>query len=160
MSAVNLLAADHPLPLYDPELRRIRTVKAEGGEVTVETPGFSVQPHAYYRDAVEQLGLELKPCQYEVNLCPTEEEAALLRAYLKQNCVPGETVELWYLWVGTESGKPRRFSGPLEDLDRAALEQLEARPLGQTCLSIRISRADASHDQRRNQHGEQSHWTY
>ena len=143
MSAVNLLAADHPLPMYDPQLRRSYTVKAEGEEVAVEAPGFSVQPHEYYRDAVEQLGLELKPCQYEVNLCPTEEEAALLRAYLKQNCMPGETVELWHLWVGTESEKPLRFSGPLEDLDRAALEQLEARPLGQTCLSIRIPRADA-----------------
>lgn len=139
MSAVFLLTADHPLPLYDPELRRTYTVQAEGKEITVETPGFSIQPHEYYRDAVEQLGLELKPYQYEVDLYPTGEEAALLQAYLKQNCIPGETVELWYLWVGLEAEQVLRFSGPLEDLDKAALEQLEARPLGQTCLSICIS---------------------
>ena len=134
MSAVTLLCADHPLPLHDPGIRRTRTVRA----VTVEEDGFSVQPHTYYRYAVEELGLAMKPCRYELNLCPTEEEAALLRAYLAQNCAPGETVELWQLWVGDGPGKPTRFSGPLAALDGPALEQMEERPMGQTCLTIRI----------------------
>lgn len=139
MSVVILLTADRPLPLYDPELRRTYTSRIEGEDVTIETDGFSVQPHEYYEYAVDQLGLELKPYRYELDLYPAQEEAALLRDYLKRNCAPGDTVELWYLWVGMEAEKPVRFSGPLEDLDVDALKQLEARPLGQTCLCIHIS---------------------
>ena len=123
MSCITLLCADHPLPPNGP--------KHDSEDC------FSIQPLAYYRSAVEDLGLSMKPCRYELNLCPTE-EAALLRAYLAQNCAPGETVELWQLWVGDGPGKPTRFSGPLADLDGAALEQLEERPMGQSCLTIRI----------------------
>ena len=90
MSRVVLLCADHPLPLYGSGVRRARTV----GPVTVEAGGFSVQEHKYYRSAVEDLGLSMKPCQYELDLRPTEEDAAALRAYLERNCAPGETVEL------------------------------------------------------------------
>ena len=40
----------------------------------------------------------MKPHRYELNLRATEQDAALLRAYLRQNCIPGEQVELWSLW--------------------------------------------------------------
>ena len=138
MSCVVLLAAEHPLPLYEAQVRRIRAVRCGQDTITVEEDGFSVRTHEYYRRAVDDLGLAIKPCQYELNLLSTEEDAALLRSYLRQNCIPGETVELWQLWVGTDSEGPLRLSGGLEELDRDTLEQLEARPLGQTCLSIRI----------------------
>ena len=124
MSCVYLLTASHPLPLYDSGLHRLRTVKAGSTAVTVEEDGFSVQTHEYY------------PCRYELNLSPTEEDAAQLRAYLEQNCAHGETVELWHLWVGGEKHTIRRFSGPLSALERDTLEQLEEHP--QTCLTITI----------------------
>ena len=60
MSYVMLVAADHPLPLYDSGIRRSSASTAGGACVQVETPGFSIQPHQYYRDAVEALGLEMK----------------------------------------------------------------------------------------------------
>ena len=58
MSYVMLVAADPPLPLYDSGIRRSSASTAGGACVQVETPGFSIQPHQYYRDAVEALGLE------------------------------------------------------------------------------------------------------
>ena len=136
MSCVYLLAASHPLPLYDSVLRRLRTVKTGSMVVTVEEDGFSVQPHEYYRWAVDELGLDMQPCRYELNLASTEEDAAQLRAYLAQNCAHGETVELWHLWVGGEEHRIRRFSGPLSALERDTLEQLEEH--SQTCLTITI----------------------
>ena len=139
MSCVTLLAADHPLPLYEAQTRRMRTVRSGRDIITVEEGGFSVQAHEYYRWAVDELGIAMKPCQYELDLRATEEDATLLRHYLGQYCLPGETVELWQLWVGTDPDGLSRFSGGLEDLDADTLAQLEARPLGQTCLSIRIS---------------------
>ena len=139
MSCVVLLAADHPLPLHEAQTRRTRTVRSGRDAIAVEEDGFSVQTHEYYRRAVDELGMAMKPCQYELDLRATEEDAALLRNYLRENCLPGETVELWQLWVGTDPEGLLRLSGGLEELDRDTLEQLEARPLGQTCLSIRIS---------------------
>ena len=136
MSCVYLLAASHPLPLYDSGLHRLRTVKAGSTAVTVEEDGFSVQTHEYYRWAVDDLSLDMQPCRYELNLSPTEEDAAQLRAYLEQNCAHGETVELWQLWVGGEKHRIRRFSGPLSALEQDTLEQLEEHP--QTCLTITI----------------------
>ena len=56
MSCVMLVAADHPLPLYDSEIRRSSASTAGGACVQAETPGFSIRPHQYYRDAVEALG--------------------------------------------------------------------------------------------------------
>lgn len=136
MSCVYLLAASHPLPLYDSGLRRLRTVKDGSTAVTVEEDGFSVQAHEYYRWAVDGLGLDIQPCRYELNLAPTEEDAAQLRAYLEQNCFHGETVELWHLWVGGEKQRICRFSGSLSALEQDTLEQLEEHP--QTCLTITI----------------------
>lgn len=86
MSYVMLVAADHPLPLYDSGIRRSSASTAGGACVQVETPGFSIQPHQYYRDAVEALGLEMKLWQYELNVEAAEAEAEQLRAYLKRSC--------------------------------------------------------------------------
>ena len=81
MSRVILLAADRPLPLMEPAFRRIRRT----GRFVVETDGFSVRPHEYYRGAVDELELELKPIQYELNLQATQEQMEGLRAYLADN---------------------------------------------------------------------------
>ena len=134
MSAVTLLCTDRPLPLYDSGIRRTRTSSHGGYTVSMETTGFSVQEHAYYREAVEELGLRMKPCQYELNLQATAEDAAELRAYLERNLRPGEAVELWSLWVGDGPARPRRFGGRLADLDLDTVRQLEERL--QTCLTI------------------------
>ena len=140
MSQVILLAADHPLPLLDPVFRRVRKV----GRYTVEADGFSVQPHSYYRPAVDALGLKLKPFQYELDLEATPEDTAALRAYLAEHCRPGERVELWNLWVG-EDRKDRIpcFQGHLVDLGTDTLEQLCSPPmegdgLGQCGLTVII----------------------
>ena len=125
MSCVILLAADHPMPLYDPELRRISV----SGGFTLEASGFSVQVHEYYRDAVDSLGLEMKPFRYELNLEATDEDAVQLRTYLETNGTPGEQVELWNLWVGDdrETHVPH-FRGQLSHLDADTLEQLCSPP--------------------------------
>ena len=136
MSAVTLLAVDHPLPQCAARTRRVRTVSTDGGLLTVEEDGFSVQKHAYYRWAVDQLGLTLKPFQYELDLRATQDDAEQLRAYLEENCTSGEQVEVWNLWVGDEPGRVRRFSGELSAVAVDTLEQLEER--SQTCLTIRI----------------------
>ena len=126
MSAVALLCADHPLPLYDSGRRELQTSTHGGCTVSVEVRGFAVEPSTYYRQAVEELGLEMKPCQYELVLRPTEEDAAALRAYLRRSCAPGETVELWQLWVGPDRAERLpHFRGRLADLDREALEQFD-----------------------------------
>ena len=100
MSRVILLAADRPLPLLEPAFRRVRCT----GRFTVETDGFSVRPHEYYRGAVDELGLELKPFQYELDLEATQEDVNALRAYLAGHCRPGEQVELWNLGGGGPGG--------------------------------------------------------
>lgn len=132
MSRVVLLCADHPLPLYDSGVRRARTV----GPVTVEAGGFSVQEHKYYRGAVEDLGLSMKPCQYELDLDATEEDARQLRDYLARYGRPGEPVELWNLWVGDVKVPALHLAGPLRELDKEALEQLLEQD--QTCMTITI----------------------
>ena len=132
MSAVTLLCADHSLPLYRSGSRRIRT--APSGPVAGD--GFSVQTHKYYRQVVEELGLTMKPFQYELDLRATGEDAAQLRAYLETHLRPGETAELWNLWVGNDPARPRRFSGALGDVELDTLKQLEEN--FQTCLTIRI----------------------
>ncbi len=132
MSAVTLLCTDRPLPLYRSGSRRIRSTPS--GLVTED--GFSVQTHKYYRQAVKELGLTMKSFQYELDLRATEEDAAQLRTYLEQHLRPGETAELWNLWVGDGPARAFRFTGPLADLETDALEQLFERT--QTCLTIQI----------------------
>lgn len=134
MSAVTLLCADRPLPLYDSGVRRAETSSHGGYTVSIETNGFSVQEHTYYREAVEDLGLPMKPCRYELDLRADREDAAELRAYLEKQLRPGEAVELWNLWVGDGLARPRRFCGRLADLDPDTITQLKER--FQTCLTI------------------------
>ena len=94
MSAVTLLCADRPLPLYESGVRRVETSSHGGYTVRIEASGFSVGEHTYYREAVEDLCLTMKPCRYELDLRATQEDAAELRAYLAKHLRPGETVEL------------------------------------------------------------------
>ena len=134
MSAVTLLCADRPLPLYDSGVRRAETSSHGGYTVSIETNGFSVQEHTYYREAVEDLGLPMKPCRYELDLRATEGDAAELRAYLERNLRPGEAVELWNLWVGDGPTRPHRFGGRLAGLDSDTIRQLKEQ--FQICLTI------------------------
>ena len=148
MSQVTLLAADRPLPLYDPGVRRVKIVQVNDlpphpqfrwktpFTIRGEEDGFSVQPNSYYRRSVDMLGLTIKPHQYELNLDATEQDAALLRDYLSQNCKTGEQVELWNLWVGDVDVRAFHLEGHLSDLDRDTLEQLFEKD--QTCMTITI----------------------
>ena len=52
MSAVTLLCADRPLPLYESGVRRVETSSHGGYTVRIEASGFSVGEHTYYREAV------------------------------------------------------------------------------------------------------------
>ena len=130
MSRVILLCADHPLPLYAAQTRRVYFHRG----VRYEEEGFSVQPHVYYRPAVDNLELSMKPHRYELDLRATEQDAALLRDYLRQSCIPGEQVELWNLWVGEGPARGVYCSGRVENLAVDTLEQLEEQE--QTCMTI------------------------
>ena len=136
MSRVVLLCADHPLPLYGSGPRRVETSSHGGYTVSIERNGFSVQEHKYYRGAVEDLGLSMKPCQYELDLDATEEDARQLRDYLARYGRPGEQVELWNLWVGDGEVRALHLAGPLRALDRDTLEQLLEKD--QTRMTITI----------------------
>ena len=57
MSAVTLLCADRPLPLYESGVRRVETSSHGWYTVRIEASGFSVGEHTYYREAVEDLYL-------------------------------------------------------------------------------------------------------
>ena len=70
MSRVILLCADHPLPLYAAQTRRVYFHRG----VRYEEEGFSVQPHVYYRPAVDNLELSMKPHRYELDLRATEQD--------------------------------------------------------------------------------------
>lgn len=136
MSRVILLAAGHPLPLYNSKIKRSGTRRMGAQVVALEAGGFSVQPHQYYRQAVEELGLEMKPYQYELNLDATGQDAQQLRDYLLEHCKPGEQVELWNLWAGDMDVRSFHLTGPLSDLDKDALEQLLEKD--QTCMTILV----------------------
>ena len=126
MSHVTLLASDRPLPLYDPGVRPQPTTGPRGHARTVEEDGFSVQEHRYYREAVEEMGLAMKPCRYELDFSATQQDTDLLRGYLERNLAPGEQVELWSVWVPRcpEDGLAR-YRGRLEELDLETVELLE-----------------------------------
>lgn len=136
MSWVRLLAADRPAPLYQSQERRVRQVSIDGQRVSVEEDGFAVLAHEYYRQAVEELGHPMKPCQYELDLRATQGDLEQLRAYLKEHFASGEEVELWGLWVGGEEARPARFRGPLDGLDIEELERLEG--TSPVCLTVEI----------------------
>ena len=130
MSTVTLLCAA-PLSPY--------TTPAAAGHVQsapLETAGFSIQVHEYYRQTAEELGLEMKSYQYKLNLDVAEQDSQQLRDYLTQHGKPGEQVELWNLWVGNVNVRAFHPMGPLRDLDRDVLEQLFEKD--QTCMTITI----------------------
>ena len=134
MSAVTLLCADRPLPLYESGVRRVETSSYGGYTVRIEASGFSVGEHTYYREAVEDLYLTMKPCRYQLDLRATQEDAAELRAYLAKHLRPGETVELWNLWVGVDrEDQVPHFQGELADLALDTLEQLCFPPVERDC---------------------------
>lgn len=126
MSHVILLAADRPLPLYDAGICRERTSTYQGHRVTIEVHGFAVRPHGYYRQAVDELELPMKPCRYELDLDATPEDVRRLRDYLEQNLSPGEQVELWSVWVPRyPEDRLARYRGRLADLDLETVELLK-----------------------------------
>lgn len=121
MSRVYVLAADKELPLWDAQEERTRE---QGGFSITLTQGFRVEELDYYRRAVEELGYPMKPFRYELSLEKEEADLRNLRAYLEANFSPGETLELWSVWLEDVNKKcSPRFRGRLADLDREALEQ-------------------------------------
>lgn len=128
MSHVHLIAADKELPLCDRQEFRESTVTVPGCEpVTVGcTCGFVVAPHEYYRNAVNELNIEMKPFQYELDFQVCQIDLNHLLAYLRENFAPGEEVELWSLWVGLGGGKVHRYRGKLSEFDLDTLGMLYA----------------------------------
>ncbi len=139
MSRIYLLAADKPLPLCDFQEMREHQI---GGNVVAFAAGFAVSEPAYYRAAVEELGLPLKPYWYELSLELRGADLRRLTDYLTENLLPGEEVELWAVRIGGEPGEARRYRGTLAELDMEALGMLfEGDGLfedGQICLTVRI----------------------
>ena len=126
MSKVNLIASDQELPLCDRQEFRESTVAVSGCEpVTVGcTCGFVVAPHEYYRDAVDDLSIEMKPFLYTFDFQVCQTDLDHLLAYLRENFAPGEEVELWSLWVGLDGGKVHRYRGRLSEFDLDTLGML------------------------------------
>ena len=125
MSRVYLIAADKPLPLCDCQKERTSTHMVSGKPFTIScVQGFRVAEHHYYRDAVDALEYPIKPYQYELSLELHEKDLAHLKEYLIQNFQPGETVELWNIWVGADqSGSLPHYRGSMKDFDMETMEQ-------------------------------------
>ncbi len=132
MSRVLLLAADKPLSLCDKQEERTVISCFEGEEYRVTClSGFCVSEHAYYRPAVDGLGYEIKPFQYELDLEKHETDLKNLLDYLRENFTCGEAVELWNLWVGDDrDNKPVLYAGNLTDFDMETLKQFLSPVLG------------------------------
>ena len=130
MSCVLLLAADKPLPLCDERGEVTHTVTVQGKAYTVTAMGgFSVNDHRYYRHAVEKLGYEMKPFQYELDLRPVQEDLEPFKAYMERQFSSGEEVQLWNLWVGNAPGPLTCLRGEWKDFDLDTLKQFD-RPGG------------------------------
>ena len=125
MSRVLLIAADKPMPLCDKREERSSVSVVGGKEYLISFErGFSVSEHTYYRPAVDALGYEIKPFQYELELEEHEKDLKNLLDYLREHFICGETVELWNLWVGDDQdNKPARYAGDLADFDMDTLKQ-------------------------------------
>jgi hypothetical protein len=125
MSRICLIAADNPLPLCDRQEERASVISVNGCSHTISfVRGFRVAEHSYYRTAVDVLQLPLKPFQYELELELHEDDLIHLKDYLSRNFRPGETAELWNIWVGADrSDKIPHFSGSLQDFDTETLDQ-------------------------------------
>ena len=131
MSRVCLMAADKELPLCDKQEYRESIVTVPNNQhVTIGcTRGFAVTEHSYYRDAVDGLGLEIKPFQYALDFERCEADLNQLLTCLKENFSPGEEVELWSLWVGDGHGeRPVRYRGRLSEFDLDTLGMLTELP--------------------------------
>lgn len=119
MSRVTLLAADQPMPAH-----------------VSKTGALTVEALSYYQNAVELLGLDLKPFRYELELEDTPQGAQALQTYLRSHCTPGSSVQLWNLWVGDTNVRALHLTGPLDALDAEALWQLRERD--QTCITVSL----------------------
>lgn len=120
MSHVSLIAADKELPLLD----RVRKFNYENHRLAFAN-GIRVLEHQYYRWAVDELGFELKPYQYELDVVQHENDLRSLIDYLSENLSPGEEAELWSLWVGSGGGEqPIRYRGRLSEFDWDTLGML------------------------------------
>ena len=132
MSCVYLLAADKELPFVNYQEFRTKTVHKT--EIGMDA-GFKLEPHRYYRDAVDELSYPMKHYQYELSLEADERNLDNLKKYLAQHLSARETVELWHLWVG-EHRRLARYHGSLADFDLDTVKQfLEAE---QACFTITI----------------------
>ena len=145
MSRVLLIAADHPLPLCDKQEERTTFVNAEGSSISITClRGFKVEEHAYYLPAVNALGHSMMPCRYELELDAHERDLEHLLDYLRGTCSPGESVELWNLWVGMDQDDPLfRYHGSLSDFDMETLKQFldpvtEGGKIGQCRMTVVI----------------------
>lgn len=132
MSCVYLLAADKELPLVNCQEFRVKTVR----KVEIGTDaGFKLEPHRYYRESVDELGYPMKHYQYELSLEADERDLANLKHYLAEHFSPGETVELWHLWVG-EHPRLTRCHGSLSEFDMDTVRQFL--DTEQICLTVTI----------------------
>ena len=74
-----LLCADHPFRCMPPRPAGFISTAACG----MRRKDFLFSPYVYYRPAVDNLELSMKPHRYELDLRATEQDAAL-RDYLRQ----------------------------------------------------------------------------
>jgi len=145
VSCVYLIAADKPLPFCDKQAERTSTMMVNGKAFTIGfVRGFRVAEHSYYRHAVEELGISMKPYQYELEAEAHEDDLTNLKVYLTENFAVGETVELWNLWVGIDRDETvPHFRGHLSEFDMDTLEQflnpsVKRREIGQCRMTITI----------------------
>ncbi len=132
MSCVYLLAADKPLPLVN--CREFRTKTVRNVQIGMET-GFKLELHSYYWNSVDELGYPMKHYRYELSLEADERDLANLKQYLAEHLSPGETVELWHIWVGDYS-RPIRCHGTLSEFDMDTVRQFL--DTEQICLTVAI----------------------
>lgn len=132
MSCVYLLAADKELPLVNRQEFRVKTVRKV--EIGMDS-GFKLEPHRYYRESVDELGYPMKHYQYELSLDADERDLANLKQYLAEHFFPGETVELWHIWVG-EHPRLTRYHGTLSELDMDTVRQFL--DTEQVCFTVAI----------------------
>ena len=132
MSRVMLIAADKPLPCCDFQVMRTKTITIPTGQQfrVSASAGFLVEEHSYYRHAVEELHLAMKPHQVEFTLQADESDLLHLKEYLTENFTTGEDVELWNLWVGIDrDDRVLHSQERLSDLDLESIEQFLEAPL-------------------------------
>lgn len=132
MSCVYLLAADRELPLVNCQEFRVKTVGKT--EVGIEA-GFKLEPHRYYRQSVDELSYPMKHYQYELSLEADQRDLDQLKGYLSRHFSPGETVELWHIWVG-EHLRLARYHGALSDFDMDTVRQFL--DTEQVCFTVTI----------------------